>query len=372
MKHDSTTQYLNAFNTITGIGPQKLFLLSRHFDSFADAWHADEKALTDAGISPTIAQKIVHARTTIDIAHEWEKCTRENITLISTLDDCFPDKLKNIPQPPFCLYVRGNTDALHMPSVAIVGSRKISEYGTHATTTLASSIANNGIAITSGLALGTDAVAHHSALNAGSTTIAVLAGGINDASIMPRTHYSLAHDIIAKGGLLVSEYPVGTQPNRGTFPVRNRLMAGLSDAVIIIEAAKKSGTLITAEYATTYNKTLFALPGSIFADNALGPNTLIQSGTARPILASSDILTLFDKKTDARTKTPTFTDIDHESLYTIIKDHPDGIHINDIIKKSLLNTQHISSILTLLELNGHITNIGSQKYVVKEIVAGSG
>ncbi len=364
MKHDSTTPYLNAFNCIAGIGPQKLFLLSRHFDSFADAWHADEKTLITAGISPTLAQKIVRARAQIDITHEWKKCTRENITLISTLDDHFPDKLRDIPQPPFCLYVRGNTDALHMPSVAIVGSRKTSEYGTHATTTLANTIAQNGIAITSGLALGTDAVAHRGALDAGGTTIAVLAGGIDDASITPRTHYGLAHDIIAQGGLLVSEYPVGTQPNRGTFPVRNRLMAGLSDAVIIIEAAKKSGTLITAQYATTYNKPLFALPGSIFAENALGPNTLIQKGVARPILAGSDILALFDKKTDTHAQTPTFTDTDHEALYTIITNHPDGIHINDIIKKSPLDTQHISSILTLLEVSGHITNIGNQKYVV--------
>lgn len=366
MKSSHDAKYINAFNLIPGIGPQKLFKLSHHFASFKDAWHADKNDLISANLSEKLVQSVIESRRNIDIDTEWKKCEDESIILISVLNDIFPEKLKHIPNPPFCLYVRGNINALNTPCIAIVGSRKISEYGTHATRSFSTSIGQEGVTIVSGLALGTDAIAHKGALEVSGVTIGVLAGGIDNATITPRTHTNLAQEIITKNGMLISEYPCKTEPNRGTFPVRNRLMAGLSDAVVIIEATQKSGTLITAEYAKKYNKPLFALPGSIFSDNALGPNTLIQSGEAKPVLCSNDILRLFDKRKSNNRTEISFADKIQEDLYKLIKKHPNGIQINTLIKKSKLDTNTISGTLILLEIDKIVQNIGNQTYIIKK------
>lgn len=355
--------YINAFNQIPGIGPQKLYKLSDHFNAFSDAWDADVDELITAGLSQKLAETIRDTRTSIEPAAQWQRCADENISLISVFDDVFPEKLKKISNPPFCLYVRGNTDALNTKSVAIVGSRKISTYGTQATTSITRDIALSDITIISGLALGTDALTHRTTLESGGTTVAVLGGGINDAVITPRSHINLAKDILESGGAVISEYPVDTEPHRGTFPARNRIMAGLADATIIIEAAKKSGTLITAECAQKFDRPLFALPGSIFTENAFGPNMLIRDASATPLLSSTDILDLFHKKQPTSTQTATFTDKNQETLYGIIKKHSDGVHVNQLIKTSSLDATTISSTLTMMEIDGVVKNTGNQTYV---------
>lgn len=358
--------YINAFNLIPGIGAQKLFFLSNYFDSFEKAWHAPAEELAKAGFSAKLLSATLLHRTHIDPIALWEHMTRSHTELFVFSDQRFPKKLKEIPQPPFCLYVRGNIPALSTPSVTIVGSRKISEYGLRATTLLTSEITRGGITILSGLALGTDALAHRTALENNGTTIAVLAGGVDDASLAPRSHLSLAQKILDHNGALISEYPIGTKPSRGTFPARNRLMAGLADVTLIIEAAKDSGTLITAAYAHMYNKKTFALPGSIFSPQAAGSNELIRNSTAMPLFTSTDILTFFHEKHDFLSisqKERTFSHPDHKTVYNVIASH-DGISINHIIKKTGFDTTTVSTALTILEIDGVVKNIGSQTYVV--------
>lgn len=366
MTHINESSYINAFNCIPGIGPQKLYKLSQYFDSFASAWHADAHNLSSCGFSHKLVDTVIKYRMSIDVAHEWQKCIDHEITLISIFDAQFPKKLKTITNPPFCLYVRGNIDALVIPSVAIVGSRKVSEYGTHATHTLAGDIARADISIVSGLALGTDAHAHKAALENAGVTVAVLGGGIDDRTITPHSHITLAQRIIKSGGALVSEYPCGTEPHRGTFPQRNRIMAGLTDATIIIEAAQKSGTLITAAYAQKYKRTLFVVPGSIFSENARGSNMLIRDNHAQIVLSSADVLSLFHKKQPHNDTHLSFKDKNQETIYHIMTKSPDGIHINQLIKKSTLDTTSISSTLTMLEIDGIIKNIGNQIYIVQK------
>ncbi|PID51686.1 MAG: DNA-protecting protein DprA [Candidatus Moraniibacteriota bacterium] len=360
--HPNDTPFLHAFNCINGIGPHKLYTLSRFFDSFADAWDAPKDTLIAAGLSEKIADTIVRARKKIDVGRAWETVEKEHVRLISVRDACFPPQCADLPNPPFCLYVRGAVEALTMPSVAIVGSRTVSQYGAHATTTFATALAHAGIAVISGLALGTDSIAHRTTLDAQGTTVAVLAGGVDDATITPRTHHNLAQHILANGGAIISEYPCYTQPSRGTFPVRNRLMAALAHAVIIIEATQKSGTLITAEHAKKCHRPLFALPGSIFAAHAHGPNTLIQTHDAQPILTSDDVLRIFTKKA-AQKNAPQFTGPHQKHIYDIINASAHGVPINTIIKQSALDTQTVSTALTIMELDGHITNIGNQTYI---------
>lgn len=358
--------YINAFNMIPGIGAQKLFFLSNYFSSFEKAWHAPTEELALAGFSAKLLSATLLHRARIDPITLWEKMTQANIQLLVFSDPHFPKKLKEIPQPPFCLYVRGNIPALSTPSIAIVGSRKISEYGLRATTLLTGEIARSGITILSGLALGTDALAHRTTVENNGTTIAIVAGGVDDASLAPRSHLPLAHKILKNNGTIISEYPIGTRPSRGTFPARNRLMAGLSDATLVIEAAKDSGTLITAAYAHTYNKKTFVLPGSIFSSQTAGSNELIRGGTAMPLFASTDILMLFHKKHipfPIIEKEHIFSHPDHKTVYNMIASH-DGIPINQIIKKTNLDTTTVSTALTMLEIDGIVKNVGNQTYVV--------
>jgi DNA processing protein len=358
--------YVNAFSAIPGVGTQKLFLLSNYFDSFSAAWIAPLDKLIEAGFSPKLADVVVAHRSQIDPSATWQRVVQSGAQLLTVKDPQFPVRLREIEHPPFCLYVRGNINLLSSPSVAIVGSRKVSEYGTRATTLLAGEIARSGITIVSGLALGTDALAHRTTLENKGATIAVIAGGVDDDAIAPRSHLSLAHKILASGGTIISEYPIGTVPNRGTFPARNRLMAGLSVATIIIEAAKDSGTLITATHASQFHRKVFAVPGSIFATYAYGSNHLLRDGIAEPILCAHDVICLFhkNKKRTERNITHTFSSTEEKSLYEHIKKYPEGIQINRLIKELSLDTTTISSTLTMLEIAGMIKNIGNQTYVV--------
>lgn len=357
--------YINAFNHIPGIGPQKLIILSNYFTNFFDAWTASEKDLENAGLTKKPIKSIISHRKTINPELLWEKCSQEGINLIYSKEPEFPQNLKEINQPPFFLYYRGDIEALKNHSATIVGSRKISDYAKRATESLTTDLANSEIAIVSGLALGTDAIAHHNTLKNNGIAIAVLGGGIDDNTIAPKSNFCLAHQILEKDGVIISEYPPGTAPSRGTFPARNRIMAAFSDVIIIIEASAKSGTLVTAEHACALNRPLFALPGSFFSQNAVGPNTLIKEKKAEILLKSEQILRLFHKKQPTSIRTITFTDKNQEALYRIIKKHPEGIHVNQLIKTSPLDATTISSTLTMMEIDGIAKNTGNQIYIVK-------
>lgn len=358
--------YVNAFNLIPGVGAKKLTLLANHFDDFSHAWHASSNELTAAHISPKLAHDIITRRNHIDVHAQWTMLHDQHISMITESDVHFPPSLRQIDHAPFCLYVRGDLSVLCTPAVAVVGSRKISDYGARATTYLSGEIAQHDITIISGLALGTDALAHRAALEHAGRTIAIVAGGVDDHTIAPRSHLSLAHKIIDMGGAIISEYPIGTSPSRGTFPARNRLMAGIADATIIIEAAKDSGTLITARHAIEFHKKLFALPGSIFSKTAYGPNELIRHDKATPLFTSTDVISLFHKTHDINDPVTkrSFSDHLQQTVYDLIAEADDGIQINMLIKKSDFNATSISTTLTLLEIAGHVKNIGNQTYIV--------
>ena len=359
--------YINAFNLIPGIGAQKLHLIDEYFEGFESAWNASKKEFEEINFSQKLIENITHAQKNLNPQKEFKKLQENNIELITKNDSKFPTKLKTIKSPPFLLYVRGNKNTLNSPSITVVGSRKISDYGKHAINSIVSDVAISGITIISGLAIGTDALAHKATLEIGGATIAVLGGGIDDKTITPRSHVNLAKQILQNSGTIVSEYPIGTQPNRGTFPARNRIMAGLADATIIIEATKKSGTLITAKHAFEFNRKLFALPGSIFAQNSLGPNMLLRDKNALPLLCSDDVKAIFKDSTVQRSavaKKQAPTNETQKILYKTINKYPNGAQINKIIKESNLDGATVSSELTLMEIEGIIKNIGNQIYII--------
>ena len=204
----------------------------------------------------------------------------------------FPPLLKEIPDPPNALYLRGQLPKPNMKLLAVVGSRKYTNYGKQVTESLIGGLRGYNICIISGLALGIDGIAHRAALDAGLQTLAVPGSGLNDEVLYPRSHRGLAHEILNAGGGLLSEYEPDFTATVWSFPKRNRIMAGIAHAVLVIEAGEKSGTLITSRLATDYNRDVFTVPGNIFSEGSKGPHMLIKLG-ATPITSSTDILLAF-------------------------------------------------------------------------------
>jgi DNA processing protein len=203
----------------------------------------------------------------------------------------FPAHLLELPDPPSQLYVRGTLpDPTQYTYLAVVGAREYTSYGKQACESIIRGLAGYPIAIVSGLALGIDSIAHRAALDAGLPTVAIPGSGLDDSVLYPACHRGLARDIVEHGGALLSEFDPGWKPRKESFPQRNRIMAGLSQALLVVEAAKKSGTLITARLALDYNRDVFAVPGPIFAVTSAGPHSLIKNGAAC-IERADDIVT---------------------------------------------------------------------------------
>ncbi|HJL55739.1 MAG TPA: DNA-processing protein DprA, partial [Candidatus Paceibacterota bacterium] len=209
----------------------------------------------------------------------------------------FPQLLQEINDPPKKLHVKGKLPEDDMKFLCVVGSRKYSPYGKEACKTLIEGLRGYDVVIVSGLALGIDGIAHEAALDAGLTTIAVPGSGLGDDVLYPSTHKNLAKRILDAGGALISEFEENFRATSYSFPQRNRIMAGMSHATLIIEAEEKSGTLITSKFATEYNRDVLTVPASIFSDNSYGPHMLLRLG-ATPVTSSEDILEAFGLKAD--------------------------------------------------------------------------
>lgn len=211
--------------------------------------------------------------------------------IINIQDGNYPRMLREIYDPPKSLYIAGNINILNKPSIAIVGCRKPSEYGKKAAKYFAYNLAKQGINIISGLAIGIDSCAHLGALEAKGKTIAVVGNGLD--TVYPKQNENLAKQIIKQGGAIISEYPLGTKPEKNHFPARNRIISGLSNGVIVVEAKEESGSLITADFAIEQGREVFAVPGNINSINSVGTNQLIQDG-AIPICNYIDVLKYYN------------------------------------------------------------------------------
>lgn len=274
------------------------------------------------------------------------------IVCITSEDDVFPTTLTQLAQPPKQLFVLGNTELLSQPALAIVGSRHVTSYGQQVTTDLAAAVAGQGIVVISGLALGVDGIAHRAALQAGGKTIAILANGLD--KITPRSHRSLAIQILEQGGTIISEYPEGMPPLRHSFVARNRLVAGLAQAVLITEAAAGSGSLHTASFALEQGKDVLAVPGNITSPMSQGTNQLIKSG-ATPITSAADLLSHLQLK-PAQVSLPMGANAAEQAILDALgQGITDG---NQLLYSSELDAALFNQSLTMLELHGHIKPVG--------------
>jgi DNA processing protein len=277
---------------------------------------------------------------------------------LSTSD--VPEILRNIPSPPRGLFVLGTdiNQLLQRPCVTIIGTRKVSAYGKAVTLSLATELAKAGVVIISGLAIGVDGLAHRAALDAGGLTIAVLPTGLD--RIYPAAHHGLARQIVEQGGALVTEYPDGTQTYKMHFIERNRIASGLGDALLVTEAAEKSGTLHTANFALEQGKPVLAVPGNITSPTSAGTNNLIKTG-ATPVTSVKDILHVLGiEPTTVKNRAPRSGDPQEQILLDLLfSGIDDGAELLD---RSRLELRAFNQSLTMLEIRGHIRPLGGNRW----------
>ncbi len=275
---------------------------------------------------------------------------------ITTNSSQYPELLGEIPSPPKQLYCLGSLRS-DLPLVSIVGSRKPTRYGRTVTSDIAASLAKNGIGIVSGLALGIDAEAHRAALTAEGYTLAVMASGLD--KFYPVTNRQLGIRILKNGGAMISEYEEGTPPLKQHFPARNRIVAGLSQAVIVTEAAEKSGSLITANFALEQNRLVMAVPGNITSSMSRGTNNLIKAG-AIPVTDANDVLIALGLDTADESKKAPLSEKEAEIIALIDDGVTDG---EEMLVRLKWSASEFNQTITLMELSGHVRHLDGNKWI---------
>ncbi len=358
-------RYWVGFNLIKGIGAVRLQALIQHFGDLEAAWNAAPADLAEAGLGVKMIERIFQAREKVNLESLWEQITRQGIQILTWEDESYPSRLKEIDQPPPVLYIRGEYLPEDLFAVAVVGTRRVTPYGRQITEDVSAFLSGAGMTVVSGLARGVDAVAHTAALKAGGRTLAVLGSGVD--RIYPPEHRALAEQIMERGAI-ISDYAPGTPPEASNFPPRNRIISGLSLAVVVIEAGETSGALITAEFAAEQGREVFAVPGSILAPQSKGTNKLVQQG-AQPLLGPSDLmqalnLTRMGEQKAARKSLP--ADETEARLLGVLGNEP--MHVDEIRHQAELPIEKVSATLALMELKGMVRQVGGMNYVaVREV-----
>lgn len=342
-----------ALARIDGIGPASFQKLIELFGTAAGVFDAHWDSLAKAdGINRSVAQKIKAICDWDKIQAGLEKSIPSDSQVVALAELDYPSKLKNISDPPPLLYYRGDLSIFERPTLAVVGSRRPSDYGLRITSRLVTELARADVVIVSGLAYGIDGAAHQAVLEAGGTTAAVFGCGLD--TIYPSGHKALAQRI-TQSGCLISEFPKGTPPERFNFPVRNRIVSGLSDGVLVVEAGQKSGALVTAQIALEQGRDIFAIPGSLDNELSYGPNSLIKQGAAT-VTTVDDIFNNFGWHKSEIAAQPAFDlgklSKDERLLYEQLSPQP--LHLDELGRKLSLGTGKIAEVLLNLELKGLI------------------
>lgn len=354
-------KYWVAFSGIPGIGRVRISRLKEYFGTLGNAWKAAEGKLQQAGLDSRSVDAVTNLRPRVSLDAEMEELERYNVDVFVCDDPNYPSRLKEIYDYPPVLYVRGHLPAEGEPCLAIVGTRRPTVYGRQVTEEIVADLARSKIIIVSGLARGIDSVAHRAAIDAGGRTVAVCGSGLD--IVYPAENTKLAQ-AITEHGALVSEYPLGVKPKAENFPLRNRIMSGMSLGVLVVEAGERSGALITAHQAVEQNREVFAIPGSILSPASQGTNRLIQEG-AKLVRDYADILqelnlTIVVQQAEIQEFSPA-----NEVESAILKQlGAEPNHIDEICRHSGLTMPEVSSTLAMLELKGIARQVGNMNYVL--------
>lgn len=360
IEQEAERAHLVAFQHVPYIGPVALERLRTAFGSATEAWGADARRLR-AAINERAASSLESVRRELDVNTLVDVLRSDGIGIVTIDDDDYPLLLRQIHLPPPVLFVRGSFADDDTDAVAVVGTRQISPYGRAMADEVATGLAQAGVAVVSGLAVGVDGVAHQAALEAGGRTIAVMGSGLRN--IYPREHRRLA-ERIAEHGAVISDYPPDTKPDARNFPARNRLISGLSRGVVVIEAPEKSGALITVDFAADQGRDVFAVPGPV-GSKSDGCNRLIRTG-AGLVRSARDVLDDLGIG-----KTPEQRAVQQElplgeserRILGVLSGEPH--HINDLCEAANLPMADVSGLLLMLELQGLVVNVGAQHYARK-------
>lgn len=358
--------YYMAFSHCLGIGPMRFKALMQQFGGVQKAYEATEKKLTEV-IGVLTTQKFIRFRTSFDPVRQLEIIRKKEITVVPLSSSDYPVFLRNISDPPICLYVKGDIKGLSQLEqeypFAIVGTRKPTSYGVYLARKFSHDLATAGFVIVSGLALGIDAIAHTTALEVKAKTIAILGCGVD--IVYPPSNRRIYEGMIQSGGTIVSEFPPGHTVMKGLFVARNRLISGISKGVLVIEGAIDSGALITARYALEQGRDVFAPPSPITSQMAPAPNLLLKQG-AIVVTETEDIFRAFNLTPVLQKKREIeklLTD-QEKIIFQIIQDGP--IPTNELVIRSKLSITEVLRVLSSLEIKEIISENSEGYYQLRE------
>jgi DNA processing protein len=356
------TRYYLGFNLVAGIGPVRLARLIERCGSVEAAWRADAFDMAAAGLDSRSSAALAAAQHSIDLDAELARAAAAGVTLLTVEDAAYPRLLRAAPAAPPLIYVRGTLGHADDWAIAVVGTRSPTSYGREVALRIAHDLAAAGATVVSGLALGVDGLAHQAALEAGGRTIAVLGSGVDLP--YPGRHRRLAEQIVAQGAL-ISDYPLGTAPAAANFPPRNRIIAGLAQATLVVEAGQTSGSLITVEFALDQGRDVFAVPGHIFSRQSAGAHRLIQAG-AQLVTSAEEILAALgldaaNAQREARAELP--ADPTEARLVGLLGYTP--CHADELARAAGVGAAEAAAALTMLELKGLIRQAAPQQYVLR-------
>jgi DNA processing protein len=370
-----------ALTLTPGMGPTRIWKAMNRLGTAERVFEASLTELESLGMPAQSAQFVFEGRARATAEDELKRVAEAGGSVLTPEDQAYPERLREIYDPPAVLWIRGNADLLARPGIAVVGTRQPSPYGAGMAELLSRDLANRRLVILSGMARGVDTAAHKGAIEAGGKTVAVWGTGID--VIYPKENKKLAESIVASGGTIVSEYPLGTFPAPQNFPIRNRILSGMSVGVLVIEAAEYSGTRITARCAMEQNRDVYAVPGNVTNKNAWGPNTLIKQGAKLTAtwedvwedLPSEIRLALEDERSAASPgeskpggTASLFNDTplpEHERIVFDELRHDESTQLDELIEQleATLGSAEIFAALFELELAGRVRQLPGKNYV---------
>jgi DNA processing protein len=360
---DQTTYWIG-LSKVAGIGPARMRLLLDYFGSAETAWNALYADILQAGLDTKTADALVDMRRTAKLDAELEQLEKVGAYALTWESEGYPKRLLEIGDAPPVLYALGQLTESDDWAVGVVGTRRATSYGREATAKLSAGLVEAGVTIVSGMARGIDTAAHLAALEAGGRTIAVLGSGLD--VIYPFENRQLASRIVEEErGVIISEYPPGTQPDAMNFPARNRIISGISLGLLVVEAGEKSGALITVGFALDQGRDVFAVPGPITAPASVGTNNLLKQG-AKCVTTAQDILEelnmdMVAEHVEAARALP--SDPTERMLLGFLEDSSQ--HIDELTNRSGLPASTVSAILTMMELKGMIRHLGGMQYAAR-------
>ena len=358
----SDPRFWIGFNIVKGIGPAKVRALLDHFGDLERAWGASAAELKRIGFDKRSIKSFLATRDTLDLDAKVAELEQHGVRMVCWDSADYPAPLRHIPTSPPTLYIKGDLHESDRWAIAIVGTRKLTEYGRQITREITTGLVRRSITIVSGLARGIDSIAHQVAVDMGGRTIAVLGSGIDQ--IYPPENRRLAEKIANGRGAIISEYALGVPPEAKNFPPRNRIISALSLGSAVIEAGYPSGALITARFAAEQGRNIFAVPGNINSPASKGTNKLIQEG-AKLITSAKDILDelqleYVEEQQALQLSLP--DSAEEAALVPHLINTP--IHVDELSRATGLPAALVTSTLTMMELKGMVQQVGGMQYVL--------